>query len=49
MTWDELSTVAVNGREPIPKLTDLLEAWPDARFNIDCKERSRLPTRSPTC
>jgi glycerophosphoryl diester phosphodiesterase len=40
LTWDELSTLRVKGREPIPKLTELLDAWPDARFNIDCKERS---------
>ncbi len=40
LTWDEISTALVDGREPIPKLTDLLEAWPDARFNIDCKEPS---------
>jgi glycerophosphoryl diester phosphodiesterase len=38
LTWDEVSTLRVDGREPIPKLTDLLEAFPDARFNIDCKE-----------
>jgi glycerophosphoryl diester phosphodiesterase len=40
LTWDELSTLRVKGQAPIPKLTDLLEAWPDARFNIDCKEYS---------
>ena len=39
LTWDELSTERVGG-EPIPRLIDLLEAWPDARFNIDCKEAS---------
>jgi glycerophosphoryl diester phosphodiesterase len=38
LTWDEVSTLRVDGREPIPKLTDLLETFPDARFNIDCKE-----------
>jgi glycerophosphoryl diester phosphodiesterase len=40
LTWDEVSTLRVDGRAPIPKLTDLLEAFPDARFNIDCKEFS---------
>ena len=30
-------TARVDGREPIPRLADLLDAWPDARFNIDCK------------
>jgi glycerophosphoryl diester phosphodiesterase len=33
----ELSTVRVDGSEPIPTLDELLETWPDARLNIDCK------------
>ena len=37
LTWDEVSTARVEGREPIPRLTDLLESFPDARVNIDCK------------
>ena len=37
LTWDEISTMRVDGREPIPRMVDLLERWPDARFNIDCK------------
>ncbi|TSA53086.1 MAG: glycerophosphodiester phosphodiesterase [Actinobacteria bacterium] len=27
----------VSGSEPIPLLTDILNAWPNARINIDCK------------
>ena len=33
----ELATARVNGTEPIPTLDELLDAWPDARINIDCK------------
>lgn len=36
-TREQLRTVRVRGREPIPLLTDLLDAWPDARFNLDVK------------
>ena len=27
----------INGTEPIPFLDEVLDAWPDRRFNIDCK------------
>ncbi len=37
LPWREVATARVDGREPIPRLIDLLEAWPDARLNIDCK------------
>jgi glycerophosphoryl diester phosphodiesterase len=37
LTWRELSTVRVNGREPIPRLAEIFEAFPTARINIDCK------------
>jgi len=37
MTWAELSTVRVDGTAPIPRLHELFEEFPDARFNIDCK------------
>ena len=32
-----LDAILVGGREPIPRLADLLDAFPDARFNIDVK------------
>lgn len=35
--WDRLSEVRLGGEHPIPRLTDLLETFPDARFNIDPK------------
>jgi glycerophosphoryl diester phosphodiesterase len=34
--------VARVGDEPIPTMADLLEAFPDARFNIDVKERNAI-------
>ncbi len=37
LTWQELSPVRLNGNEPIPRLDELLHAWPEARWNIDVK------------
>ncbi len=37
LTRADLAGLRVGGREPIPLLTDLLEAFPAARFNIDLK------------
>jgi glycerophosphoryl diester phosphodiesterase len=37
LTWDEISELRVDGAEPIPRMVDLLDRWPDHRFNIDCK------------
>jgi glycerophosphoryl diester phosphodiesterase len=37
LPWSEVAAARVDGREPIPLLVDLLEAFPDARLNIDCK------------
>ena len=34
---DGIDAIRVDGREPIPRLADLLEAFPDARFNVDAK------------
>jgi len=36
--YPDLSTVRIAGTEPIPRLEDLLGAWPDLRFNIDLKD-----------
>ena len=33
----EVATARVHGTEPIPTLDELLDAWPEARLNIDCK------------
>ncbi len=35
--WDDLSSVKVAGREPIPLLDEILGTWPEVYVNIDCK------------
>ncbi len=35
--WEQLSEVRLDGEHGIPRLSDLLEQFPDARFNIDPK------------
>jgi glycerophosphoryl diester phosphodiesterase len=36
-TAAELSSVLIDGRERIPRLAEILTAWPDLRVNIDAK------------
>lgn len=35
--WADLQTVRVGGAAAVPRLDEVLDAWPDVRFNIDCK------------
>ena len=37
LPWSEVATARVDGREPIPRLTDVLDAFPEVRINVDCK------------
>jgi glycerophosphoryl diester phosphodiesterase len=37
LPWREIATARVDGREPIPRLSDVLEAFPEVRFNVDTK------------
>jgi glycerophosphoryl diester phosphodiesterase len=37
LPWSEVAKARVGGREPIPRLVDLFDAFPEARINIDCK------------
>ncbi len=37
MTWQQVAQARVDGKEPIPLFTELLEEFPDAFLNIDAK------------
>jgi glycerophosphoryl diester phosphodiesterase len=37
LRWAEIAEARIGGREPILRLEDLLDAWPDVRFNLDIK------------
>jgi glycerophosphoryl diester phosphodiesterase len=43
LPFREVSAARVDGREPIPRFDDLVEQFPDARINIDCKADSGVP------
>ena len=40
--FDTVATARIHGSEPIPRLEDLLGAWPDIRFNIDVKDSAAI-------
>ena len=40
LPWSEVRRARVDGREPIPLFEDLMEQFPEARINIDCKANS---------
>ena len=48
LPWREVATARVDGREPIPRLADLLDAWPRRPAEHRLQDRSRSPIRSPT-
>lgn len=35
--WRDLRTVRIRGEQAVPRLEDVLAAWPQVRFNIDVK------------
>ncbi len=37
LPWSMVSKTRILGREPIPRLDELLHTWPDLRINIDVK------------
>jgi glycerophosphoryl diester phosphodiesterase len=43
LTYDEVQRALIGGREAIPTLPQLLEAFPDVRFNIDIKAAAAVP------
>jgi glycerophosphoryl diester phosphodiesterase len=42
MPYRELSAVRLVDNEPIPRLDELLQAWPEVRWNIDAKHDSAV-------
>jgi glycerophosphoryl diester phosphodiesterase len=45
LPWSTVRRARIAGREPIPRLDDVLAAWPDVRVNLDVKaDRGIRPT-----
>jgi glycerophosphoryl diester phosphodiesterase len=45
LRWADLATLRVGGAGAVPRLDDVLAAWPEVRFNIDVKaDRAVAPT-----
>jgi len=42
MPWADLAGVRLRGREPLPRLEEVLEALPSTRFNVDLKAPETL-------
>ena len=43
MTWEEARLALIGGRDRIPTLAELVEEFPDARFNLDLKAAATVP------
>lgn len=42
LPYDQVARARIGGREPIPRVEDLLGTWPEVRLNIDVKERATI-------
>ena len=42
MRWDQVRRARIHGTDPIPLMSELLDALPEARFNIDAKSAGVL-------
>jgi len=42
MRWADLKTIRVGGAAAVPRLDDVLGAWPQVRFNVDVKADSAV-------
>lgn len=42
LSWEQLRTVRVGGDHRVPRLDDLLSAFPDTRFNLDIKAEGAI-------
>jgi glycerophosphoryl diester phosphodiesterase len=40
LRWADLATVRIGGESTVPRLDEVLAAWPSVRFNIDVKARA---------
>ncbi|MBB2899501.1 glycerophosphoryl diester phosphodiesterase [Kineococcus radiotolerans] len=43
LPWSHLRAVRIAGREPVPRLEDVLGSFPAARFNLDVKTAAAVP------
>lgn len=42
LPYSEVSRARIGGREPISRLVDILDSWPDVRLNIDVKAEGAI-------
>lgn len=42
LPYDEVAKARIGGREPIPRLDEVFDAWPDMRLNIDVKHEGAI-------
>ncbi|MET8943834.1 glycerophosphodiester phosphodiesterase [Streptomyces sp. NPDC004542] len=42
LPWEDVRHARVAGREPVPLFEELLETFPDVRWNVDCKAEAAL-------
>lgn len=42
LPWSRVRRARIGGREPIPTVEELLDAWPDVRVNLDPKHASSI-------
>lgn len=42
LPWSEVSKARIAGNDPIPRLADVLEEWPDVRLNLDVKRANAI-------
>ena len=42
LTWSELSKIDLQGDQRVPRLDELMEEWPEVRWNVDAKHDSSV-------